>query len=92
MNQLRSTETPNNFWKRAWIYSKEMFPVTIYLPYVVSLYFCLNIVIQILNTPIYKSFKQGLGGNSNLSESIYQAGSQVVLDSTSIAGVFTAFL
>ena len=91
MIQLKSSETPNNFWKRAWIYSKEMLPVTIYLPYVVSLYFCLNTVIQILNTPIYKSFKQGLGGISKLPESIYQAGSQVVLDSTSIAGVVTAF-
>lgn len=85
MNQLRSSETPNNFWKRIWIYSKEMLPIIIFLPYVVSLYFCLNVVIQILNTPIFK------GGISNFSELIYNAGTQVVFDSTAITGVITAF-
>ena len=91
MNQLRTSETPNNFWIRAWIYSKEMFPIAIYIPYVVSLYFCVNIVTQILNTPIFKIFKQNRGTSSNLLDSIYKAGSEVVVDSTAIAGVVTAF-
>jgi 4-hydroxybenzoate polyprenyltransferase len=36
------TSTPESFLARVWIYSKEMFPVLIYLPYVVALYICLN--------------------------------------------------
>lgn len=55
MNQSRSSETPKYFYQRAWIYSKEMFPVFVYIPYVVALYFCVNIVIQILDSFIFQS-------------------------------------
>ncbi len=34
--------TPKSFLTRIGIYSKEMFPVLIYLPYVIALYVCLN--------------------------------------------------
>lgn len=54
-NNLRSAETPKYFWQRAWIYSKEMFPVFIYIPYVVALYFCVNIVIQILKSDVLQT-------------------------------------
>jgi len=94
MNHLRSTETPKYFHQRAWIYSKEMFPVFIYIPYVVALYFCVNVVIQILNTPIFLSAQKacwGEGSGLEMLKTIYSAGSQVVLDSTAIAGVVTAF-
>jgi 4-hydroxybenzoate polyprenyltransferase len=91
MTELRSKETPKYYLQRIWIYSKEMFPVFIYLPYVVSLYFCVNVVIQILNTPIYKQFKQDSGTLQTITDAIYQAGSQIVIDSTAIAGVITAF-
>ncbi len=37
------------FLRRVWIYSQEMFPVFIYLPYVVVLYFCLNFTTQALS-------------------------------------------
>ena len=93
MENLRSAQTPTSFWQRAWIYSKEMFPVLIYIPYVVALYYCVNIVVQLLNTPIFQNL-QGLrevGISSDLLENVFDAGSQVVLDTTAIAGVVTAF-
>lgn len=37
---------PSNFFHRAWIYSREMFPLHLYLPYVVALYACLNFASQ----------------------------------------------
>ena len=37
---------PSNFFRRAWIYSREMFPLHLYLPYVVALYACLNFASQ----------------------------------------------
>ena len=94
MNQIKNSETPKYFLQRAWIYSKEMFPVFVYIPYVVALYFCVNVVIQILNTPIFIAAQSaccGEGGASEMLKTIYSAGSQVVLDSTAIAGVVTAF-
>lgn len=85
MTKLRSPNTPQYFIQRALIYTREMFPILIYLPYVVSLYFCVNVVVQIINTPIFKASKNGV------SEAIFQAGSQVVIDSTAIIGVVSAF-
>jgi 4-hydroxybenzoate polyprenyltransferase len=46
---MRDPNTPKYFISRAWIYSKEMFPVLIYLPYVIALYGCVNFVVQILS-------------------------------------------
>lgn len=40
--QTSQATTPPSFWTRMGTYSKEMFPVPIYLPYVVVLYVCLN--------------------------------------------------
>lgn len=94
MNQLRSAETPKYFLQRAWIYSKEMFPVFVYIPYVVALYFCMNIVIQILNTSNFQLAQSacwGEGSTDEMLNTLYAAGSQVVIDSTAIAGVVTAF-
>lgn len=94
MNQLKSSETPKYFLQRAWIYSKEMFPVFVYIPYVVALYFCVNIVIQILDSSLFQSANAACWGEGSAAEmfkTIYSAGSQVVLDSTAIAGVVTAF-
>ena len=94
MNQIKNSETPKYFLQRAWIYSKEMFPVFVYIPYVVALYFCVNVVIQILNTPIFIAAQSACWGEGTAAEmlkTIYSAGSQVVLDSTAIAGVVTAF-
>jgi len=39
----------STFIHRIWIYSLEMFPVLIYLPYIVALYICLNFETQILS-------------------------------------------
>ncbi len=94
MNQPRSSETPKYFYQRAWIYSKEMFPVFVYIPYVVALYFCVNIVIQILDSSIFQSATASCWGDGSVAEmmkTIYSAGSQVVVDSTAIAGVVSAF-
>ena len=91
---LRSAETPKYFVQRAWIYSKEMFPIFIYIPYVVALYFCVNIVIQILNSPAFLAAKTacwGEGTETEMRNLLYSAGSQVVLDSTALAGVVSAF-
>ena len=41
--------TPRSFFTRAGIYSKEMFPVLIYLPYVMALYICLNFSSQAIS-------------------------------------------
>lgn len=41
--------TPRSFFARIWIYSLEMFPVLIYLPYVLALYICLNFSTQALS-------------------------------------------
>lgn len=48
MENIQST-TPPSFWTRVSIYSKEMFPVPIYLPYVVVLYVCLNFSSQAIS-------------------------------------------
>lgn len=45
----RGANTPRFFLTRAWIYSKEMFPVLIYLPYVIALYGCTNLIVQMLS-------------------------------------------
>ncbi|MCE7924385.1 MAG: hypothetical protein DYG98_15165 [Haliscomenobacteraceae bacterium CHB4] len=37
---------PSSFFRRAWIYSREMFPLQLYLPYVLALYACLNFASQ----------------------------------------------
>lgn len=46
---MKSDSTPRFFLARAWIYSKEMFPVLVYLPYVIALYGCMNFIVQILS-------------------------------------------
>lgn len=47
---LMQNETPPKYFlSRAWLYSKEMFPVLIYLPYVVALYACVSFIVQILS-------------------------------------------
>jgi len=91
---LRNENTPKYFLQRAWIYSKEMFPVFIYIPYVVALYFCVNIVIQILNSPAFIAAKTacwGEGTTQQMLDALHAAGAQVVFDSTSFAGVVSAF-
>lgn len=45
----RGPNTPRFFLTRAWIYSKEMFPVLVYLPYVIALYGCTNLIVQMLS-------------------------------------------
>lgn len=93
-NPLRNENTPKYFFQRAWIYSKEMFPIFIYIPYVVALYFCVNIVIQILNSPAFiaaKSACWGEGTTTEMLDALHAAGAQVVFDSTSFAGVVSAF-
>lgn len=93
-NNLRSPETPKYFWQRAWIYSKEMFPVLIYIPYVVALYFCVNVVVQIIKSPAFQSAKAacfGDGTTQQMLDALHAAGSVVVFDSTAIAGVISAF-
>lgn len=47
---ITSTVTPKPFLSRIWTYSLEMFPVLIYLPYVVALYLCLNFGTQAITT------------------------------------------
>lgn len=42
--------TPKSFFKRVSIYSKEMFPVLIYLPYVIALYMGMNFLTQAVTT------------------------------------------
>lgn len=51
---MSNTGTVNRpFFSRVWIYFREMFPIHVYLPYVVALYFCLNLATQALcKTPI----------------------------------------
>lgn len=44
-------QTPKYFLSRAKIYSDEMFPVLIYLPYLLALYICLNFASQVLSGP-----------------------------------------
>ncbi len=93
-NPLRNENTPKYFLQRAWIYSKEMFPVFIYIPYVVALYFCVNIVIQILNSPAFIAAKTacwGEGTTQQMLDALHAAGAQVVFNSTSFAGVVSAF-
>ncbi|MEL6590228.1 MAG: hypothetical protein AAFQ68_09115 [Bacteroidota bacterium] len=43
------TASPKPFFARLWIYSKEMFPVLVYIPFVVALYFCMNAATQIIS-------------------------------------------
>ena len=45
-----NTSTPKSFWRRIWIYSLEMFPVLIYLPYIIALYVCLNFTTQAMTS------------------------------------------
>lgn len=47
--EQRLSQTPRWFTRRIWIYSKEMFPVLIYLPYVVALYACMSFIVQALS-------------------------------------------
>ena len=47
MNTISPPAT-SNFFSRAWIYSREMFPLHLYLPYVIALYTCLHIASQAL--------------------------------------------
>ena len=66
----------------------------IYIPYVVALYFCVNIVIQILNSPAFIAAKTacwGEGTTQQMLDALHAAGAQVVFDSTSFAGVVSAF-
>jgi len=44
-----SSKNKHVFLKRIWIYSKEMFPVLIYLPYLIALYICLNFSSQAIS-------------------------------------------
>ena len=37
------------FYARVWIYFQEMFPILVYLPYVVALYCCLNFATQLIS-------------------------------------------
>lgn len=46
---MQENTTPRFFIQRAWIYSKEMFPVLMYLPYVVALYACMSFIVQKLS-------------------------------------------
>jgi len=46
---MQSNPTPRYFIQRAWIYSREMFPILMYLPYVVALYACMNFIVQKLS-------------------------------------------
>ena len=41
-----TTITSKPYLQRLWIYSKEMFPVLIYLPYVIALYLGMNFLTQ----------------------------------------------
>lgn len=41
-----TTAIPKPYLQRIWIYSKEMFPVLIYLPYVIALYLGMNFLTQ----------------------------------------------
>lgn len=43
-----TTLPPRSFFSRVWIYFMEMFPVHIYIPYVIALYACLNFTTQLL--------------------------------------------
>lgn len=43
------TITQKSFFHRISIYSSEMFPVLIYLPFVVALYVCMNVATQIIS-------------------------------------------
>lgn len=52
MNKALLTNSPKLFIKRIWIYSLEMFPVLLYLPYIIALYICLNFVTQIITNSI----------------------------------------
>lgn len=46
------SETPASFFTRAGIYSKEMFPVLIYLPYIIALYACMNFTVQAMHADV----------------------------------------
>ena len=46
---MNALKTQKSFISRIWIYSREMFPVLIYLPFVIALYSCINFIIQILS-------------------------------------------
>ncbi len=48
MNLASPVKKP--FLSRIWTYSLEMFPVLIYLPYVIALYLCLNFVTQAITS------------------------------------------
>jgi 4-hydroxybenzoate polyprenyltransferase len=44
------SQTQKSFINRIWTYSLEMFPVLIYLPYVIALYVCLNFTTQAVSS------------------------------------------
>ena len=56
------TPTPKSFLTRVGIYSKEMFPVLIYLPYVVALYVCLNFSVQAISGDVISMDIYGIVG------------------------------
>lgn len=45
---MKNENTPKSFLQRMYTYSLEMFPVHIYLPYVVALYVCMNFITQVV--------------------------------------------
>lgn len=45
---MKDPATPKSIFRRWKIYTDEMFPVLIYLPYIIALYFCLNFSAQAL--------------------------------------------
>jgi len=45
---MNDTVTPKSIFRRWKIYTDEMFPVLLYLPYIIALYFCLNFSAQAL--------------------------------------------
>lgn len=46
---MNTSNTSKSFFVRIWAYTSEMFPVLVYLPFVIALYACLNFIIQILS-------------------------------------------
>jgi len=47
---MTAIKTQKSFLKRLWVYSLEMFPVLIYLPYILALYISLNFITQVIST------------------------------------------
>ena len=55
-------QTPKSFLTRIGIYSKEMFPVPIYLPYVIALYVCMNFCSQAISGRVISIDTYGVVG------------------------------